>query len=295
MAEVCVPQKKNLGLQLCKDLPSRWIGMITTSMSFKFTAAESIVAANWIAALIDDPDVRIHKYPPFKGVDDQSTEPVYESNPWADNFVTNGKYSWRFHFIESLCTHKALFTHSGDNQRAFLVDAKKNIYGMTDDGTATGNFQGFTLSLANLENIKVSDGTVPSFSPFKITLLDSEEFNASGARVNGSTFYSALSELIDVNVELSTPPARTTSSIHVTVKTDCDGTAVSGLVAADFEAFTSAGVPIVIATAPYADGVYNLTSAAAFVALMTINIKVPASLSIKLYESLGAVTVPSIP
>jgi len=292
MAEVCVVDKRNLGPQLCKDLPQMLKGMITTPQSFKFSAAASIIAANWTAALIDDPDVRIHKWPAFKGFQNVSEASIYEQNALTDIFVRPGKYMFRFDIVESLCMHKAMFTHNGGNQRVFLVDIKNNIYGTVD---VDGNFMGFSVSLLNLENIIFSDGAVASKSPVYLVLLDSDELNASGGKVSGSTFYNTLSELIDVNVELSTPPARTTSSIRVTVKTDCDGTAVSGLIATDFEAFTSAGVPIVIATAPYADGVYNLTSAAAFVALMTINIKEPASLSIKLYESLGAVTVPSIP
>lgn len=283
MAVTCVVDKKNLGPSLCKDLPQMLKGMITTPLSFSFSAANSVLSAQWAAALIADPSVRIHKWPGFKEFTDQSEKSVYEQNALTDNFVRNGKYIFEFGIIESLCIHKKMFTHNGNNQRVFLIDIKNNIYGTVD---SSGNFMGFTISLLNLENILISNGQVSSKSPVKLVLLDNEELNTNGSKVDGSAFVNSLNELIDVNI---TKVASAAGSFSFTVKTDCDGTSVAGFVIGDFVFTKADGTTVALTALSYANGVYTITQVGnLFVALGNMNLKpVNTPLTITLYESTG--------
>ncbi len=279
----CVVVKKNLGLSQCNKLPGQPSSMITTPKGFKATPEEAIDPEFWQAAMIADPGVRIYVWPNFVNSEDVSEETIYETTSLAMIRVRAGKYRFRFSISQSLCLHKAMFTHrSNGGIRCILVDNEGQYFGTED---ADGNFLGFDVQLLNPEKLKLSDGTVSTKSPIYVGLQDPNELDERGLLVD-APFHSTLDRLTDVDIEVVSAAA---ALIVVTVKAACDGTPINGLVAADFVLTETDGTPQAIVSATEDDGTYSLVGVAlvdGFVDLVD-----PADLSVTAYESTGPATV----
>ncbi len=279
----CVIVKKNLGISKCNALPELIKGMITTPAGFFLTPANALLQAQWQAALLSVASTRIYIWPRFKMFEDASEEAVYEENELSSLKVRDGRYRFKVAVRESLCLHKAMFSHSGNaSQKVFLIDSENQIIGTLEGG----NFVGFDIELLNVEKLKFNDGKVSTKTPIYIVLADNKELDINGTIVNSNGFVNALFSIVDVDIVQS--GSATTSLIKVTVKATCDGTSLDGLLAADFSVTSVAGVVRVISTVTQAaDGVYSINSAAAFTVGDIVNIRAASLLTFPGYESTG--------
>lgn len=282
----CIIDKKNLGLSKCNKLPAMPKGMITTPLGFAISPTDAADPDAWQDALLASKDVRIYLWPDFRNSTDNSEKTVYEQTPLSTMKVRPGRYQFLFDIKESLCVHKAMFSHSGIAQRVFIIDNENQLIGTVD---SDGNLRGFTVDLLNVEKLMFSNGTVSTKSPVYVSLKDSEELDVNGTIIDGS-FAATLNRLTDVELDISSAAI---GKIIVTVKAVCDGTLISGLALADFIVKTAAGATIVPSSMTESAGVYTLNSAANAFLTGTLALKTPDLLSIEAYEA--AVTVLTVP
>jgi hypothetical protein len=291
MAEECIDLKKNLGLSVCNKLPQMPRGMIETGMNFKFTPEQMATPELFQAALQDAIKAgkanRVYLWPFFANQEGANEDAVYEDTPLKVMAVRDGKYGWRFFIQESLCMHKAMFTHRTNKGRVFIYDNEDQLIGTKD---SAGNFYGFTLALLHTEKLLMNDGSVATKSPIYVVLANNKELDLNGAVVDAS-FVNFVMRLTDVTIAVS--GAFAAASFKVTVKATCDGTPIEGLALADFVMTNNAGAAQAIQTVvDEGDGVYtiNAPGATPFVDGF-LNLVAPADLSIDAYESTGPLTV----
>jgi len=289
-------EAQNLGLSQCNELPGLIDGMIETNSDFVIPAATLASGAAAVqsyleAALLDPIADRIFYWPPFKLVENISVAPVYEDTPLAFIDVQKNKYRFRFSISENLCLHKAMYTHYRKNGRVFLKDQNGYLLGTL---LSNGDFAGLSIQLLNPEGFTFNDGSVSTKSPVVVALANSIELNKNGYMFDASSFVNELQSIVDVELTIIGTP--TTSSIVVEVKTVCDNTAVSGLIAADFNLVDDDdGATHAITTStphPTIAGRYTLAGTAFEDSVL--NLDPPDVLSIQSYESSGgvAVTIP---
>lgn len=280
----CSVVLKNLGLSQCNKLPGLIKGMITTPRTFSLSQVDALDVTKWQDAILAAAGARIYLWPNFRDFKDSSEKAVYEETPLSSLKVRDGRYRFEVSVKESLCVHKAMFTHSGNaTQRVFLLDTQNQIIGSLD---ANGNVVGFDVELLNVEKMMFSDGKVSTKTPIYLVLSDNLELDQNGIIVDGSSIVPNLIRLTDVDI--AQVGSATTSLIKVTVKTTCDGINVEGFAAADFQVYSSAGVQRTISTVTYANGVYSLNSSAAFTVGDYVDLKAASALTIEGYESTGA-------
>jgi len=283
----CNTEKKGLGVSRCVKLPGLIKSMITTPVGFFFTAAqvadEDLFEAALQAAILDTESNRVHVWPNFVMFEDISEAAVYEDTPLAYLAVRDGNYRFRVGVKESMCLHRAMFTHRAVNGRVFLFDGENQLIGTQD---AAGNFYGFTIQLLHTEKMKFSDGTVSTKSPILLALGNNKELDEDGAIV-AAPFFNTVDRLTDVKLTLvSAIPTK----IIVTAEIECDGTALNGLVLADFVFLDEAGSPQTITSVTEVDGTYTLNKSGTF-GNGTLSLEAPDALSIQAYES-NDLTVP---
>jgi len=280
----CVIAKKNLGISKCNALPALMKGMITTPVGFSLSTSNALLKASWQNALLASASNRIYLWPKFKMFENTSEEAIYEETDLSSQKVRDGRYRFRVSVQESLCLHKAMFTHSGNaSAKVFLIDTENQLIGTLN---ASGNFVGFDIELLNVEKLKFNDGKVSTKTPIYLVLSDNKELDVNGAIISGSGFVNDLFSIVDVDVVQS--GSATSSLIKVTVKATCDGTSIDGLVAADFTVKSSAGVSRTISGVTQAsDGVYSIASSAAFTVGDIVDLVAASALSIPGYESTG--------
>lgn len=286
-AENCV-DKENLGVTRCTKFPGPLKAMITTPPGFSLTPAQAIVASNWASALKDTLSERIYLWPEFDKIEDVSTESVYDEGINSDILADQGKYRFRAMINAGLCMHKNMVTHSGKGDRVFLIDKKNQIIGTE---MANGNFRGFKLGLLNTEKIKISDGSVGTYSPVYFVLKDETELSKKGLIVDGQDFVNELVSIIDVTLELVGSVSSSTIVVDVYVSCDED-TPLTGLVAADFLLLTDAGSAQTktLSESTSVPGRYTLTAGTTFVD-GTLTLVAPASLTLSAYEATNTLTI----
>lgn len=277
----CNTDKKPLGVTRCNKLPALPKGMIVTPIGFKFTAAQvadaALMEAALQAAILASQATRVNVWPDFISFEDISEDAVYEETPLAYLPVRDGNYRFRFGIKQSLCLHRAMFTHRAASGRVFLFDVENQLVGTTD---SDGNFMGFTIQMLHTEKIKISDGSVSTKSPIVLALADNKELDANGALVDAS-FVNTVDKLTAVELTIV---SATSAEIVVDAKLECDGTALNGLVAADFVLLDADGDAQSIASVTEVDGRYTLTPTTTFVD-GALNLDTPDQLSIQAYEA----------
>jgi hypothetical protein len=280
----CVIVKKNLGISKCNSLPALIKGMITTPVGFSLSQSNALLKAQWQNALLGTSSNRIYLWPKFKMFENASEDAIYEETDLSSQKVRDGRYRFKVSVQESLCLHKAMFTHSGNaSAKVFLIDTENQLIGTFN---ASGNFVGFDIELLNVEKLKFNDGKVSTKTPIYLVLSDNKELDVNGAIIGASSFVNDLFSIVDVDV--TQVGSATTSLIKVTVKATCDGTSVDGLVLADFTVKSSAGVSRTISSVTQAsDGTYSLNSSAAFTVGDIVDLVAASALSIPGYESTG--------
>lgn len=294
MAE-CVVLKNNLGLSRCNKLPGLPSTIITTPINFKFTpeqlADENTFKTALQNALIAGIASRIYLFPEFKTIENISEEAIYEDTPLSYLRVRDGQYRWRFSISESICLHKAMFSHRSTSGRAFIYDKESQLLGT---GDSEGNFYGFTYSLLNTEKMLFNDGAVTSKSPIVLALSNNRELDQFGVILDSSiaSAVNTVERLTDVSLSIVGSPSA--ESFQVKVVATCDSTPIDGLTQADFSITTLSGiVQVGTSFTPNGNGVYTLNKATNWVDGY-VNLVSASSLSLKAYESTGAIPL-SIP
>lgn len=275
----CIIVKRNLGVSRCTKLPALPRMMITTPRDWKIPAADldddDAIKAALQAALLDEAN-RIYLWPAFVGFEDVSRENKYEDTPLSIIPVDDGQYRFRISIHESICLHKAMFSHRDTKGRVILFDVKNQMVGTLNDD---GDFLGFDMALLNTEKLKFSDGNVSTKTPVFIALADNLELDEHGAVLKAS-YVNNLLRLTDITLELVSVTAL---EIVVRVYATCDGTPIIGLVLADWIALDGAGAAQSITSSTEGeDGVYTLADPA-FVD-GTLTLKGSEDLSIQAYE-----------
>jgi hypothetical protein len=281
----CTTDIKNIGLIRCNKLPQMPKLIIETPPDFYLSPEDAVDPEKWQDALKAAKGVRIYLFPEADNFEDKSEAAVYQTTPLSVIPVRPGRYQQMYSFSKSLCYHKAMFSHSGKGNRIFILDIANQLFGKLN---SDGNFQGFLLSLFNMEKLIISNGTVATVSPLYLVLADNTEIDLSGVLIDG-TFVLSLYPLTDVDVTA----VGDVDSVTVTVMTDCDNTPVLGLVAADFVALTAGGVvQAITASVDNGDGTYTLSKATDWVT-GTVDLVAAADLSLIVgaYESLAPATL----
>lgn len=272
--------KKNLGTGNCPQIPGFIKGVIETENAFAATPEEAADPSFWQDAILAAKGVRIYLWPDLFGVVDQSEAAVYQTTYLGKRSVRAGFYEWLITVSESLCIHKAIFTHKRTNGRVFLIDGANQIIGTID---VDGNYRGFSIQLLNPEKMKFNDGTVVSGSPVDLVLKDNTELDANGVMFDGS-FLGSLNRLTDVTITLV---SASSTKIVVTVLVTCDGTALSGLALADFKLLNEDGTTHSIASITEGTGAqagtYTLNGTG--FAAGSLSLVTPDMLTIEAYES----------
>lgn len=293
MAE-CATRKKNIALSKCNKLPGLIKMMFTTPDDFFFTPEQTATAAAFKTAvqdlLVEVYADRGYLFPPFMTFTNNSEATVFEATPLGRRKVIDGQYRFNFGISENICVHKAMYTHQATSGvRVFLIDHKNQWIGTED---TDGNFLGLTIAMLDTEKFTFNDGSVVTKSPINVDLLDNTELDQDGSILSGDIgkIVNQVIRLADVTLTIVGTPS--TTSIVVDVAAECDGTPISGLVTADFilldndDGAPHAKTAAESATVP---GRYTLTGTA--FEDSTLDLTTPALLSIKAYESTGAVAV----
>lgn len=289
MIQNCNVVKIPISRSNCAVLPSLVKGMITLPANFSATAANIIDPTFWQALLGVVGITRGYLWPDFFNFENKSEAAVYAQNALATKNVRPGRYQFLASISKDLCTHKAIHTHKAGAGQVAFVDVDNNVWlWLSDDD---GLYRGLSVQLINPEKLTLNDGTNPTTSPIYIVLSDSNELDKHGYMVQGD-FVSTLTPLSVA--DMTQVGALTSTVIVVDVAADCDGTAISGLLAADFSYKTAAGAPVAFtgvvesATLP---GRYTLTAAAGLLTLGTVTLRPPNTLTVKLYEIAPIVVV----
>jgi hypothetical protein len=297
MAELC-EDKKNMGvLGLCLALPKQFRRMLTLPKGATIPAAtladlallEAYIADKLVAPLSE----RWFLWDQFDEVEDNSEQPIYLETSLSDKYVRAGKYRYRLSSEVAMSTHRARATHAGANQDVIFFDVEN---GMFFPKKSNGDGKGYSLSLFNPENLRISDGSNPTMSPCYLVLANAAQVNKTGYLLPNCNFIEDLLPLIDVDIAL-TADVQTVNDIYVTVKATHEGISVAGLALADFKAVAPDGVtPIVITARLYENGKYKLTTAGDWVDGAKINLVTPDLLTTsKRFESTGQTAAVVIP
>jgi hypothetical protein len=275
----CDKRKKNVGFGKCAKMPGYFKMFITTPDDFEVTPEQAIDPAFWQAAIEAAYASRIYLWPELFNNTPEPEETIYQSTALGKRKVRNGKYEWLFNFSESLCFHRALYTHGATSGRILLIDTEDAINGTEN---AAGNLMGYKIDMFSPEKMVDNTGDEVAMSPVRVTLKNTLERDRDGIMISVD-FLGELERLTDANIEVV---SAANDEIVVRVSIDCDGTEILGLVKADFVLLDDAGDPQTITTSTdNGDGTYTL--AGAFES-GTINLVSPATLSIDAYEGIEA-------
>lgn len=291
MAQDCVGVvKENIGLSACNKLPQLPRGMFTTPEDFVIPAAtiasgEAAILTYLQDAMVDDYEDRIYFWPLFKSIEIVNEEAQYEETPLADMAVRDGKYRYRAFMKENICFHKNAYTHRANGGRVIILDNENQLIGKEK---TNGDFAGLLMSMLNTEKLVLNDGSVSTKTPVYVVLANNKELDKTGAILTLDNV-DDLIRLIDVTI---TVISATTTVITFTVTATCDGTSITGLVAGDFNLTDDDdGASHAVGVLAYNSTTKRYTLTGTAFEASKLNLDAPADLSIKAYESTGAVQV----
>lgn len=273
----CDSKKKNVKFGKCAKMPGYFKQFITTPDGFAVTPEQAADPAFWQAAIEAEYANRIYLWPQLFNNTPEPEETVYQTTPLSKRKVRQGKYEWLFNFSESMCFHRALYTHDANSGRIILIDMENNFHGTED---SDGNFRGYRLDMFSPENMVDNTGDEVAMSPVRVTLKDPNERNKDGIMITVD-FLGELEGLADAKLDIISAVA---GEIVVDVSIDCDGTEILGLTEDDFVILDDAGDPQTISgLVDNGDGTYTITGS--FEA-GTINLAAPDVLSVDAYEGI---------
>lgn len=278
MADECNLIKKPLGLGNCPKMPGYFKRMFTTIQGW-FIPSATIAAGNAaVIAFLQEAilNKEIYLWPQMFSSEDQSEETTYQTTPLGKRKVRDGFYEWLINFSDSMCSHKAMYTHRATNGRVLFIDTDNQLNGTEDE---SGNLYGYSMQMLNTEKMKPNTGDAVAMSPVRITLADNLELDRDGSLLQ----LSSLNTLNPLTEAKLTVISAEETEIVVDVVVACDGTPLSGLEAADFLVLDEDGEAIVVSGAvEEPDGRYTLTVAG--LTGGTINLVAPDELTVEAYE-----------
>lgn len=284
----CFIKRKNVGRSNCVVNMSLVNKYLIVPADFEATEVQTADLTFWQDLLLAaNEDDRGFLFPDVVNIESKIEDTVYVQNPITDIKVRDGKYMWTALHSVDLCTHKNMRTQSGKGRRIIFFDIEGNCIGTEK---SNGKFTGLSLSLLNVEKMRINDGTNPTYSPVYIVLKDNKELDDRGWIVDGA-FVNELIPLTDV--EITIVGAITAASFVVDVKAICDGTGITGLVAADFVLVDAAGAAQTKTATPVSNipGRYTIAKTVADFVDGTIDLAAPDALTVVGYEAGDPVAV----
>lgn len=129
----CIASVSNTGFTSCHYTPGLIEGVLLVPRGYEFTTAQiSDMLTNVQDGLAEDVQAdRFQLIKTFVGMEDKSSEGVYEATPYGGNRkIRNGKYSYTFEYIKGgACLHQKI--SSLDNKQdlfdVIYVDTQNNV------------------------------------------------------------------------------------------------------------------------------------------------------------------------
>lgn len=285
-AIVCTTGLRNTGSCSCKQILGATIKAFYTTSDFEFaTKTSAQTAADWTTGIQNK---YVYPLPMVLDVEDNSTEAgVYTGSLGRKIKSSNSIWGEKLFFDVTAFEYSRLFSFDGAKGRIFLVDIKGNGYGTSSDGT---KIKGFEIASFDVYpyTVATGQGEIRRMA-IAFELANYSEYTKDIV-VFEADFADELTGLVDVSL---TSTSWTTGGCVVTVTRDCDGSGVTGLVAADFVLVDDASGPpkSISSITPVSGSAGSYTLAATLVIDgYVLNLKAPAAMTTKGYESTGPTT-----
>lgn len=280
---VIAPQD-NIYLSKCNDIPSVLSGFFETPSGFTIpiaTAVDPVALKAFLQAAMKAPiATRIYWWPDLDNFTDQSEATTYQTSVLSERETNPGRYKFMFGITQSLCTHKAMYSHKKRTGGALLLDLNGK---MLASFNSAGDITCLELSMLNPEKLKFSDGSVATESPIVLSLRRHTQIDETGVMIDVSSFLNELIRLADV--VLTNTIAQATTILSITVKQKCDGTPIIGLILTDFVVKSTAGATQTATSfLDNGDGTYTLTKSTNWID-GSITLKPASTLSLTAYEA----------
>lgn len=226
----CVANTANTGFTSCSYTPGLIEACILVPKGTEFSTAQIIDFQTTLQTGLSN-NTKTSRYQiikQFVGMEDKSSEGVYESTGYGGNRkIRNGKYIWEFEYIKGGgCLHKKISTldNKQDTYDVLWVDTENNcILGTL---TESGALKGFTLEMIDVPNFKINTGAADTKFHVQFAMQNPKEMNLSWGIVNfenSVNLITTLDSLIDT--ELSVNTAMTSLGlVKLNVKDSCGGT-----------------------------------------------------------------------
>lgn len=203
--------------------------------------------------------------------------------------TANGKKIRTFNCFIGVCSHRALKSYSGKKMRIYEFTDKQEVLGTTPDGVKV---RGQLVTIEVGKRVSAMPDK-PAYTPVTLTYADYNEFEDSPVVLKPSWSQIELNGIMDVNLKIVGTP--TASSIKFTVDAGCAGDVVTSLESANITVKTALGAPVTHSfVAPDANGVYEITSTAAFANGNVIDLNGIVSKTEDSYESEAPLVVAGI-
>lgn len=286
MALSCADDKLNIGVSQCDKNIGLIRGIITTPLDYTITAVEAASATKWQADIKANKSSRIYLFPKWAvNFENISSDETREDTPLDSLPVFPGQHRYRLFFRQNLEIHKNIYSHTGSNGRAFLIDHELKIIGTSNDNGTT--LKGFLLTELNVQKLVPNDGAAATKTAVSLYMTDNNELDRNGFMIDGASFVNSLVGL--TTVTLTQNGTATASLVKVDVKSKVDNVGISGLVQTDFDLTGIGGTPSGVTENPAGSGTYDIagsTFTSGDVDLVTAD-----QLSIDAYESAGPVSI----
>jgi hypothetical protein len=247
------------------------------------TAAKTL--STWTTLIQADSGTRIYPLPMSVKQEPTQDEAVYETlSQGAEAYLYTNTSKDKFYISNRIITPQFninMQALNSGNWACYVVTSNGYIKGKSTDGT---KFLPMNCDFRVLPQQKATDAE-GAHLPYTVRLDDYEDWNLYGAAVKPTAFNpkTDLEGLLDVDLAVSGTPNATT--LVITVATDLNSKAVTGLVLADF-VFTDSGTPDSVAEDP--DGTYTFTDTD--LATGSADLKAPSAMTTTGYESTGSVS-----
>lgn len=288
----CGQSAKNTGVnELCQDIGSI-VGFAIAPRNTKLSdEAAAKLETSWLLLTHADKSGRVYPFPSVLLHEDGSEETVYQDFAMGSVYVSEGKMIWNFTFETSRYKHEALKSHSNKKCSVVFFDQQGRIQGQRNDD---GEFVFPNLSRFTVEKLKVNNGTEGTTTKVSMQFENPITFQTMPAVVVPSFDVSTLEGLKDVVLAVS--GSQTTSLLKVSAKIKQSGANVLGLsetVGQDWQILNGSGVAQTPTTiTDNEDGTYSFAfSTPLSAATYSVNLKTPATMTTKGYESAGAASI----
>jgi hypothetical protein len=282
----CATLIKNTGQSDCNVDVGFDIGHVFVPRGTEIATADAAkLLATWTTGIQADAGSRWYPVPSSVKQEPTPDEPVYEAlSQGAEQYLYTNTSKDRFFISANILTPKFVSNMNSLNNgiwAAYIITSNGYIKGKTTDDT---KFLPINVTIRVEPQRKATDAE-GAHLPYTVRLDDYQDWNLYGASVKPTAFnpVTDLEGLLDVDLAVSGTPSATT--LVITVATDLNNIAVTGLVLADF-VFTDSGTPDSVAESP--DGTYTFTDTDLLTG--SANLKSPSAMTTSGYESTGSVS-----